>query len=113
MALKIPFLATLIVATALAATAHGQDNRSKSNAADDRAMEEIVVTAPNWRKETAPTLPEEPRWQIDDETRVKLQSRMQFGYDPVLEEIRNSDDRIKVRSNVNEPEPSTIFRFSF
>jgi len=111
MALKIPFLIITLMSTALATFAHAQS--ASNNAADDRAMEEIVVTAPDWRKETAPTLPEDPRWQIDDETRVKLQSRMQFGYDPVLEEIRNSDDRIKVRSNVNEPEPSTIFRFSF
>ena len=112
MALKIPFLVTLVLGTALTASAQAQ-NSGKNSAADDRAMEEIVVTAPNWRKETAPTVPEDPRWQIDDETRVKLQSRMQFGYDPVLEEIRNSDDRIKVRNNANEPEPSTIFRFSF
>ncbi|WP_041521602.1 hypothetical protein [Gilvimarinus agarilyticus] len=109
MALKFPLITTLFLGAALVAVA--QD--SNRNAADDRAMEEIVVTAPNWRKETAPTLPEDPRWQIDDETRVKMQSRMQFGYDPVLDEIRNSDNRIKLHSDVNEPEPSTIFRFSF
>ena len=79
----------------------------------DRVVEEIVVTAPNWRKQTEPQIAEPPRWQIDDTTRVKLQSRMQLGYDPVLDEIRNADNRIKVRDNVGEPEPSTVFRLTF
>lgn len=82
---------------------------------DERVVEEVIVSAKSWRRDTPEKLDlaEPPRWQITDDTRQKLSSRMQVGYDPVLEEIRRTDNRIKVRGNMREPEPSTVFRVSF
>ena len=89
-------------------------NAAEQNSYDDRIVEEVVVSAKGWRKTPAQIeIAEPPRWQIDDDTREKLGSRMQVGYDPVLEEIRTTDNRIQVRSNVREPVPSTVFRLSF
>lgn len=113
MALKDTLLLSVLVG-GVALTATAQDGGGAS-AYDERVVEEVVVTARGWRKE-APELeiPDAtPRWQIDDDTREKMQSRMQFGYDPVLEEIRNTDNRVQVRGNMAEPEPSTVFRVSF
>ncbi len=113
MALKDSVLISVASVTfALAATA--QDSGT-SSVYDDRVVEEVVVQARGWRQK-APELeiPDTtPRWQISDDTREKMQSRMQFGYDPVLEEIRNTDNRIQVRGNMAEPEPATVFRLSF
>lgn len=103
---------SLAIFLAAAAGAQAQNSDSEADYSD-RVVEEVIVTARDWRKPKAPELPETPRWQITDETREKLGSRMQFGYDPVLEEIRNTDNRIKVRGNVREPEPVTIFRANF
>ncbi|MCP8899468.1 hypothetical protein [Gilvimarinus xylanilyticus] len=113
MALKDTLMLSL-VAGSVAFTATAQDGGGAA-AYDERVVEEVVVQARGWRKE-APELeiPDTtPRWEISDETREKMQSRMQFGYDPVLEEIRNTDNRVQVRGNMAEPEPSTVFRVSF
>ncbi|UTF58560.1 hypothetical protein [Gilvimarinus sp. DA14] len=113
MALKDTLLLS-VAAGSFALVATAQDGGG-ATAYDDRVVEEVVVQARGWRQK-APELeiPDTtPRWEISDETREKMQSRMQFGYDPVLEEIRNTDNRIKVRGNMAEPEPATVFRISF
>ncbi|MDO3387838.1 hypothetical protein QWI17_18485 [Gilvimarinus sp. SDUM040013] len=112
MALKTFIQIGLLGSLALGATFAAK--AAETTKYDERVVEEVVVSAKGWRKTPEPLpMPKQARWQIDDDTREKLSSRIQLGYDPVLEDIRNTDNRIKVRSNVREPEPSTIFRVGF
>lgn len=93
---------------------YAQANAAEQNTYDERIVEEVVVSAKGWRSQPDELeIAKPPRWQIDDNTRDKLGSRMQVGYDPVLEDIRSTDNRIEVRSNMREPKPSTVFRVSF